>query len=111
MRADLTAATFQFLNPPSRIRISDNNINGLVMSPTKDGQGFLYYSPLTSQKLFRLDTNAINNENNIENVDESIVEVGLKKSQTDGLAMDNLGRLYMQVLKIHLWFEIKTVPI
>ena len=97
MRADLTAASFQFLNPPSRITITDNNINGLVMSPAKDGLGYLYYSPLTSLKLFRLDTTAINDEERIKDIGKSVVEIGFKKSQTDGLAMDDIGRLYLQV--------------
>ena len=30
MRADLAGATFSFLNPPARLRIADNNINGIT---------------------------------------------------------------------------------
>merc|ERR1712179_287670 len=95
MRADLAGATFSFLNPPARLRISDNNINGIAVSPSVIGSKYIYYSPLTSLKLFRLDTSAANNENT-ESVEDHVVEIGTKNSQTDGLAMDNKGNLYLQ---------------
>ena len=75
-------------------RITDNNINGVAVSPVCQGSQFLYFSPLTSLKLFRVNTAALNNNEDITN---SVVEVGSKPSQTDGLAMDNRGNLYMQV--------------
>ena len=95
MRADLAGATFSFINPPARLRIADNNINGIAVSPAITGSKYIYYSPLTSLKMFRLDAAAANSEN-IENVGDSVVEVGEKRSQTDGLAMDDKGNLYMQ---------------
>ena len=48
MRADLAGATFSFLNPPARLRISDNNVNGIAVSPVLNGSKYIYYSPLTS---------------------------------------------------------------
>ena len=95
MRADLAGATFSFINPPARLRIADNNINGIAVSPAITGSKYIYYSPLTSLKMFRLDAAAANSEN-VENVGDSVVEVGEKRSQTDGLAMDDKGNLYMQ---------------
>ena len=95
MRADLAGATFSFLNPPARLRISDNNINGIAVSPSVTGSKYIYYSPLTSLKLFRLDTSAVNTENT-NSLEDYVVEIGTKNSQTDGLAMDNKGNLYLQ---------------
>eukprot|EP00092_Neocalanus_flemingeri_P022065 GFUD01023932.1.p1 GENE.GFUD01023932.1~~GFUD01023932.1.p1 ORF type:complete len:403 (+),score=95.27 GFUD01023932.1:96-1304(+) len=97
MRADLAGATFSFLNPPARLRIADNNINGIAVSPAITGSKYVYYSPLTSLKMFRMDTAAVNSENvATSDVADVVVEVGEKRSQTDGLAMDNKGSLYMQ---------------
>jgi len=95
MRADLAGATFSFLNPPASLRIADNNINGIAVSPATNGSKYIYYSPLTSLKLFRMDTAAANKEN-VDGVEDSVEEVGDKRSQTDGLAMDNKGNLYLQ---------------
>lgn len=97
MRADLAGATFSFLNPPARLRIADNNINGIAVSPAITGSKYIFYSPLTSLKMFRMDAAAANSENvAISNVGDFVVEVGEKRSQTDGLAMDDKGNLYMQ---------------
>ena len=58
------------------------------------GSTHLYYAPLTSRKLFRVDTELLNSN---QDISSSVTEVGTKPSQTDGLAMDNRGNLYMQV--------------
>ena len=76
------------------LRISDNNINGVAVTPLCQGSQFLYFSPLTSLKLFRVKTAALNKNEDITN---SVEEVGTKPSQSDGFAMDNKGNLYMQV--------------
>ena len=95
MRADLAGATFSFLNPPARLRIPDNNVNGIAVSPSVTGSKYIYYSPLTSLKLFRLDTSAANTDNT-DSLEDYVVEVATKNSQTDGLAMDSKGNLYLQ---------------
>ena len=99
MRSDPAAAAFRFINPPGSRRISNNNINGLVVSPAAGfNSSTLFYSPLTSLKMFRLETAAINDRNTANgNIDRFVKEVGDKRSQTDGLAMDQRGTLYMQV--------------
>ena len=64
MRADLRGATFSFINPPARwwifcsivshlllrLRISDNHINGLALSPSSQGSKHLYYRWILSIK-------------------------------------------------------------
>jgi len=92
MRADLRGATFSFINPPARLRISDNHINGLALSPSSQGSEHLYYSPLTGLKLWSVETKGLNRKGRAL----VIKEVGNKTSQTDGLAMDPKGRLFMQ---------------
>ena len=94
IRADLAGATFSFLAPPARLTIPDNHINGVAVSPPCRGPTHLYYAPLTSRKLFRVDTELLNSN---QDISSSVTEVGTKPSQTDGLAMDNRGNLYMQV--------------
>ena len=64
------------------------------MSPACQGSRFLYFSPLTSLKLFRVSTAALNNE---EDISGSVEELGSKARQSDGLAMDNRGNLYLPV--------------
>ena len=67
----------------------------MAVSPACQGSSFLYFSPLTSLKLFRVKTAALNNEEDISN---SVEELGRKQSQSDGLAMDNRGNLYIPVI-------------
>ena len=43
MRADLRGATLSFINPPARLRIADNHINGLAVAPATRGSRHLYY--------------------------------------------------------------------
>ena len=76
MRADLRGATFNFINPKGRLRIGDNHINGVAISSTCSGSKYLYYSPLTSLNLFRINTKALNN-NPIDDVSKDVLEVGL----------------------------------
>ena len=83
------------------LRISDNNINGVAVSPACQGSRFLYFSPLTSLKLFRVKTAALNDEE--EDISSSVEELGTKPSQSDGLAMDNRGNLYIPVLVLYSW--------
>ena len=83
------------------LRISDNNINGVAVSPACQGSRFLYFSPLTSLKLFRVKTAALNDEE--EDISSSVEELGSKPSQSDGLAMDNRGNLYIPVLVLYSW--------
>ena len=64
------------------------------MSPACQGSRFLYFSPLTSLKLFRVRTAALNSQ---EDISGSVEELGRKARQSDGLAMDNRGNLYMPV--------------
>jgi len=92
MRADLRGATFSFINPPARLRISDNHINGLALSPSSQGSKHLYYSPLTGLELWSVETQGLNGEGR----ELVIKKVGDKPSQTDGLAIDPKGRLFMQ---------------
>ena len=66
----------------------------MAVSPPCRGPTHLYYAPLTSRKLFRVDTELLNSN---QDISSSVTEVGTKPSQTDGLAMDNRGNLYMQV--------------
>ena len=66
----------------------------MAVSPACQGSRFLYFSPLTSLKLFRVRTAALNNQ---EDISSSVEELGTKQSQSDGLAMDNRGNLYMPV--------------
>ena len=94
MRADLRGATFNFINPPARLRIDDNNINGVAVSSACSGSQYLFYSPLTSLNLFKIKTSALNE--NKEDVNDDVTVVGTKSSQTDGIASDNQGNLYMQ---------------
>ena len=94
MRADLRGATFNFINPPARLRIDDNNINGVAVSSACSGSEYLFYSPLTSLNMFRIKTSALNERK--EDVSEDVAVVGAKASQTDGIASDNQGNLYMQ---------------
>ena len=80
----------------------------MAVSPACQGSRFLYFSPLTSLKLFRLKTAALNNEKDISN---SVEELGSKSSQSDGLAMDNRGNLYIPVLVLVLILVIfKYLP-
>jgi len=94
MRADLRGASFSFINPPARLRISDNHINGLALSPPLQGSKHLYYSPLTGLKLWKVDTQGLNGEGQ----QLVVKEIGDKRSQTDGLVIDPDGRLFMQEL-------------
>ena len=71
----------------------------MAVSPARQGSRFLYFSPLTSLKLFRVKTAALNNE---EDISHSVEELGRKSSQSDGLAMDNRGNLYVPVITVRL---------
>lgn len=57
----------------------------------------VYFCPLSSTHLYRIESSELRNENN-PNVASKIKEVGTKSSQSDGIVMDENGVLYYGLL-------------
>ncbi|WP_423821972.1 L-dopachrome tautomerase-related protein [Salinisphaera sp. SPP-AMP-43] len=65
--------------------------DGIALSP--DGTT-LYYSPLSSRRLYRVPTTLLRNRDVSEDKLEAAVETVGEKGASDGLLMDDQGRLY-----------------
>ena len=56
------ASTFAFVNPPATIRIPDNNVNSIALTPKlTNSKRYLIFSPLTSLEFFSV--NAVDVKN------------------------------------------------
>jgi sugar lactone lactonase YvrE len=66
--------------------------DGIALTP--DGE-WLYYKPLTDNKLYRIQTEFLRNEELSEDEREAAVEDLGRFSVTDGMIFDNTGNLYL----------------
>jgi len=79
------------------------NSDGIALNPEGD---YLYYKPLTDDRLFRISTEALND------LELSALELGEKVeflgnfTTTDGMAFDSLGNLYIGDLEQHRIMKI-----
>merc|ERR1712115_76280 len=55
-----------------RLRIADNHINGVAVSPPSMGSQHLYYSPLTGLRLWRVETASLRREGMAPVVEEEL---------------------------------------
>ena len=56
------ASTFSFVNPPATIRISDNNVNSIALTPKlTNSKRYLVFSPLTSLEFFSVNVVDVKN--------------------------------------------------
>lgn len=115
MLADMKAAEFRVntvvVSTPINIAgialgpkiYSDNT--SLTISEDRD----VYYCPLSGYNLYSISAAILKNEslgNNSKLLEESIKNVGVKASQTDGMIVDNQGILYYSLLgssSISMW--------
>ncbi len=66
-------------------------VDGIAISP--DGE-YLYYTPLTSRKLYRIKTSALADESISDDAVNRMVEDLGPKGVSDGMAEDTAGRIY-----------------
>lgn len=82
-------------------------IDGIALSPTINtvtGRNkLLFYCPMSSYNLYGIPSSVIKNQEAVLSGmwRTSIVFVGRKQGQSDGLAMDNLGNLYYGLLNLN----------
>ena len=56
------ASRFAFVNPPATIRIPDNNVNSIALTPKlTNSKRYLIFSPLTSLKFFSVNAADVKN--------------------------------------------------
>lgn len=72
------------------------SVDGIALSPASAQDRQVYYSPLSSFHLYSLPTSVL--KANLSNVDEHVMELGRKNSQTDGMMMSATGVLYFGLL-------------
>ena len=56
------ASRFNFVNPPATIRIPDNNVNSIALTPKlPNSKRYLIFSPLTSLEFFLVNAGDVKN--------------------------------------------------
>ncbi|XP_017782545.1 PREDICTED: uncharacterized protein LOC108566921 [Nicrophorus vespilloides] len=88
-------------------------IDGIALSPVKNENRFVYYTPLTGYNMYAINTKILKDETNLHlgNWRKDVKFVGIKSSHTDGMIMDNKGNLFYGLLQsygIGKWNENKT---
>ena len=71
-------------------------INGIALSPAStENDRTVYYTALSSFKVYQVPTKALKNPGLKDNIDQFIEVLGHKPSQTDGMVMSNTGILFL----------------
>lgn len=72
-------------------------ITGIGLAPRKFKFSYLYFSPLASKTLYKIETDILKNPDLQQNGtlnENDVIELGKKPGQSDGFAMTSKGRLY-----------------
>ncbi|XP_029166728.1 protein yellow-like [Nylanderia fulva] len=72
------------------------HVDGIALSPASNDNRKIYYSPLSSFRLYSIPVSAL--RDNATNIAPYVKELGRKTSQTDGMAMSATGVLYFGLL-------------
>ncbi|KAJ8665213.1 hypothetical protein QAD02_006875 [Eretmocerus hayati] len=88
------------------------NLRSIALSPiSEEGDRTFYYSPLSSLELFSISTSAL--KDNSTGIDEHVINLGKKSSQSSGMVMSTNGRLIYGILTkntVSMW-NTKNNPI
>ncbi|XP_046604211.1 protein yellow-like [Neodiprion virginianus] len=91
--------------------IQSVNVDGIALSPPGPNRT-LYYSPLSSFNLYSIPVEVLQNSSIID-VQNYVVDLGNKISQSDGMVMSNTGVLYYGLLAddaIAMWNTSTSQP-
>ncbi|XP_012254694.2 major royal jelly protein 3-like [Athalia rosae] len=94
MRAQVGAIPFAVNGTPLAVPF---NVDGIALSPPGRNRQ-LYYCPLSSYHLYRVPVEVLRNRS-FTSIDNYVVDLGVKKSQADGMMMSNTGVIYTGLLQ------------
>ncbi|XP_071448643.1 major royal jelly protein 1-like [Hetaerina americana] len=94
MSFDLSASTARIGGQTAKLIF---NVDGIALSPVGKEQSFVYYCPLGSLHLYSIPASVLRTVKD-QNVTQYVRDLGKKRSQTDGMMMDNRGQLYYGML-------------
>ncbi|XP_072763565.1 major royal jelly protein 1-like [Anoplolepis gracilipes] len=93
MKAEAEATQFMVANTHM---INPVHVDGIAISPASNHERQIYYSPLSSFHLYTIPVFTL--RNNVTNIDQYVMELGRKPSQTDSMTMSATGVLYFGLL-------------